>query len=286
MSVYYFPEGDPKFANVISYSPIAFGVCPQKPFGNVSAEEFLDFAQADLKHGESSGLVNSFGNAKRCFHYQVDKLLYRFGLRSTTSKLKFPEKVNLLHDLDIISGTLVKLFNRERNLMEHEYLAPKRETVEGSIDLCELLLLATDRYLNGVPAKMRVVLKEDLRDLLFSFDPGSDCIQKFAIKGSTPEESKNGRIYKENIFQFTGNKLTKGISIIPLPREKIELKLINKERWLPILRMFSDVARDSRGRFKCSSHEPMIIIQHTIPMKEANKIFNIMETLKNKAPKK
>jgi hypothetical protein len=279
MSVYYFPEGDPKFTNVIAYSPIALGVCPQKPFGDVSAEEFFDFAKADLRREGRSGLVDAFGNAKRCFHYQVDKLLYRFGLRSSTSELPFPVTIDLLSDLDIIPVTLLRVFNRERNSMEHDYSSPKKEIVESSIDLCELLFLATDRYLFMVPAKMRVVLKNDQRDLMFSLDPGSNCIEKFVIKGSTIQESKYGKIYKESLFELSSDKLTKGLTIESLPKEKIELKLENKEQWIPALRMFSSTARHS-GRESPHLREPVLTIQHQISMKEGEELLKIMQAVK------
>jgi hypothetical protein len=143
-----FPEGNPDFEGVISYSPMHRIVCQEKPFGDVSAEEYLTFTRDDLSRDDRAGLVNSLGNAKRCFHCHVDRLLYRFGLRDATDSLHFPRKIDLLNELRIVSGTLHRVFNRERNAVEHDYVAPTPEIDEGSVDLCELLLLATERFLS------------------------------------------------------------------------------------------------------------------------------------------
>lgn len=189
LAIYYFPEDDPDFEGIISYSPMHIALCPEKPFGDVSAEEYLDFARNDLSRGDRAGLVNALGNAKRCFHCHVDRLLFRFSLLKAANSLNFPQKIELLRELKIVSGTLLRVFNRERNAMEHDYVAPTTEIAEGSVDLCELLLLATERYLCEVPMNMRVVLEDDDRDLMFQLEAGTNTLKKYEIIGTTLEET-------------------------------------------------------------------------------------------------
>ena len=244
MAIYYFPEGDPDFAGVISYSPLHRIVSPEKPFGDVSAEEYLGFARDDLSRGDRAGFVNALGNAKRCFHCHVDRLLYRFGLRDATDSLTFPGKIDLLRELRIVSGTLLRVFNRERNAMEHDYIAPTHEIAEGSVDLCELLLLATERFLKETPASMRLVLSDDQRDLMFRLEPGTNTLKKFEIVGTTLEEIDHGKIYKESLYKFGKDELAEGITIQPLPKEDIALTLDTKESWINLLRMFSSAGRE------------------------------------------
>ena len=225
MATYFFPEGDPDFLGVISYSPLHQILCPEKPFGDISAEEYLQFARDDFAKKSKAGLVSALSNAKRCFHYHTDRLLYRFGLRAATAKSKFPAKIELLQDLRIVSGTLLKVYNRERNAMEHDYESPTEEVTEGSIDLCELYMLATERYLNSTPASLRVLLTNDERDLIYRLEPGGDSIEKFEVTGTTLQETQHGKIYKESLYEFTSNEIAEGISIQPLLDNKISLRL-------------------------------------------------------------
>jgi hypothetical protein len=276
MSVYYFPKDDAEFVGVVSYSPLDRMACPTTPFGDVCAEEYLEFARADLSRGDRAGLMNALGNAKKCFHYQTDRLLYRFGLRDATSRSEFPQKVELLRDLHIVSGTLLRTFNRERNIMEHDYLAPTPEIAEGSIDLCELFLLATQRYLQDTPARMRVVLADDPRDLILMLEAGGHRIQRSAVLGTTPEETQHGRIYKEPLFKLAQGKLADGLTVEALPDEDTPLRPETKETWLPILRMFAAAARESTDHPQYPD-EPLVYIQHAVPWRLAREAFMAME---------
>lgn len=280
LAIYYFPENDPDFEGIISYSPMHIAVCPEKPFGDVSAEEYLEFARNDLSRGDRAGLVNALGNAKRCFHYQVDRLFYRFGLLKAANSLNFPQKIELLRELQIVSGTLLRAFNRERNAMEHDYVAPTAEIAEGSVDLCELLLLATERFLCEVPMNMRVVLEDDDRDLIFQLEAGANTLKKYEIVGTTLIETKYGKKYKESLYKFGEDTLAEGISINPLPAEEIALTIPNKPSWLNLLRMFSSSAKQKRHQKH--PNEPYVYMQHAIPWKDAKKIFQAMNEVDKK----
>jgi hypothetical protein len=100
MVVFYFPD-DKEFANIVCYSPIDHITCNRKPFGDINAEEYFDYAKRDLNRGDDSVLINALSHAKRCFHYQIDRILYRYSLRQAASSMNFPEKLNLLSELNV-----------------------------------------------------------------------------------------------------------------------------------------------------------------------------------------
>ncbi len=173
MAMFVFFHNEPRLENVVSCSPLDTISCPDKPFGDHSAEEFLDFARKDLLQGAPRGLVNALGNAKRAFHYQSERLLYRYGLRSAFAKEDFPRKVALLEEVGILSGTLLRAFNGERNTMEDEFALPSNEIAAGVIDLCELQLLATERFIRETPGRLRVKCRDDKGDLVLLVEPGT-----------------------------------------------------------------------------------------------------------------
>jgi len=272
---FYFPRDDPDLEGILSFSPLDTMICPIKPFGDISAEEYLDFAREGFKQGTRAGLINALANAKRCFHYQTDKLLFRFGLRKATAPQKYPEKIDLLNELRIVSGALLRSFNRERNIMEHDYIAPSKNVVEGSIDLCELFLLATKRYLINVPAKIRVTLSEDERDLILMLIPGDDHVRSFAIHGSKITKTENGEIYTTPLSKIGSEQLSVGLKLEPLPNEDIPIRLDNKERWLRILRMFSNTVW-REVRYSNYPDEPMMGFTRYMPLRDAQKMFRAL----------
>ena len=280
MTRYHFPINEKEFETVVSFSPLDNIICQRKPFGDVTAEEYFEFAKSDLKSGDKSGLVNALSNAKRCFHYQIDRLLYRYALRKAFSKLDFPQKLEVLSELYIIPGTLLRVFNRERNAMEHNYTAPSREIVEGSIDLCDLLLLATERFIQNTPGRMRVKFRNDDRDIIILLELGADKIQFFEVLGTELEDGPNGKYYGGIISKFgADNELEEGITINRIANNDIKISLSNKDEWIHILRLFSAAARDPSG-FLTLPNEPMAAIQHFLPWKKLKETIDKMSTEK------
>jgi hypothetical protein len=271
MTIFYFPSNEKGLENVISFSPIDRISCERKPFGEIAAEEYLEFAKVDVAKGGKAGFVNALGNAKRCFHYQIDRLLFRYGLKEMISKLDFPEKLDLLSELGIMSGTLLRIFNRERNTMEHDYAAPKEEVVQGALDLCDLLLLATERFFQNTPGRLRVTFRNDKRDIMLLLEPGSDRIRFFEIRGTKLEKGPNGRYFGGTLSQIDAeNELQNGLTLVRNEREDLPITLSNKEKWAPLLRIFSLAARDPQGLARLPD-EPIIRIEHSMLWKEFRK---------------
>lgn len=266
MTIIYFPN-ESKWENVSAFSPLDRLICQQKPFGDITAEEYLGFARKDLLQGVDANLVNALSNSKRCFHYQVDRLLFRYGLRKASTELDFPHKIELLSELKIVSGTLLRVFNRERNAMEHEYTSPSKEIVEGSVDLCDLLLLATERFLHDTPRRVRVKFKDDDRDIILLLEHELHIIQFLEILGTELTKEEKREYYTPVIFDAFTDKLREGFTIKRIDKQDIELTLSNKEKWMPLLKIFSAAARTPSG-FEKLPDKPMISIQHTLPLKD------------------
>jgi len=272
MAYFYFPTSEEEFENITAFSPLDTFFWLDKPFGDISAEEYLQFAKKDLKIGDKASLINALSNAKRCLHYQVDHLLYRYNLNKFAERFRFPEKLGLLSELQIIQKTLLSIYNKERNKVEHEYVVPEKETVESAIDLCELLLLATERFIKNTPLRIRVKFKDDPRDLIILLKPGTNIIKLFEVFGTKLEKEKNGSFYRENIFDLNTGKLKSNIKVKRLKDEDIKITKENKCKWIKILKIFSVTAKMSLNSANVSG----LLIYHFIPrQKIRNYIDNI-----------
>lgn len=268
------------FPLIDSYSALDTMICKQKPFGDVTAEEYFQFAKEAQKRIDKSGSVDALSNAKRCFHYQIDRLLYRYGIHNAYFQAGFPEKVSVLAELNILPSTLLRTFNQERNAMEHDYAFPNKEIVEGAIDLCDLLFLATERYIQSTPARIRIKFKNEQRDMLYYLEPGTTKIKVFEIKGTTLETSEYGTYYSGNIYEFTREDvLEKEIMLNPLPNEDIELTKNNKTNWHMLLSIFSEFGRNPRGHIQ-KLDEHMVIMSRAFPFDIVKKT---MDELKNES---
>ncbi|KLU63341.1 hypothetical protein CEB3_c02650 [Peptococcaceae bacterium CEB3] len=122
------------------------------PF-DVKPEEFLEFAQRDLNDisGEDiHQLVNALSNAKRALECQMDSLLFAFGCYKIIKGV--PNKIDFLRDCGIITPTLFKRFNKIRNTLEHDYLLPSPDNVFDFIEIAELFIFATRRFVYEFPS--------------------------------------------------------------------------------------------------------------------------------------
>jgi hypothetical protein len=265
VTIIHFPEEE-EFRFVESYIVIDKITCDPKPFGDLSAENYFEFAKSALARGDKASLVDALSNAKRCFDYQVNRLLYRYGLMSATTRRDFPSKVKLLSKLNIIPSTLLQIYNKERNQMEHEFITPDKEAAEGAIDLCDLLFLATERYLKDTPARIRIKLRNDDRDLMFLLEPGGTRIEFYQIFGSEIVEVQAGKFYGTSLHipkETRDSWLNDELKITRLQVEDIELKPENETKWLPYIRLISAQVRDRRETNVAPS-ETMVTVSTTV----------------------
>jgi hypothetical protein len=157
--------------------------------------------------------------------------------------MSFPDKLKLLSEFNIIPPTLLGRYNKERNEMEHEYTKPSHEIVLGSMELCDLIFLASERFLLDTPRRLRIKFKDDDRDLIALLEPGGTKIQFFEILGANQVDDANGKYYSDRVFDFEGKPL-ENIKINRLENSDIELAIVDKNKWFLLLKIFSSIARN------------------------------------------
>ena len=117
----------------------------ESPF-SLNAEDFLYFAEKDIKGDDDKDIINALSNAKRSIENRMDLLLYAFGY-DLKEKLNFPSKLEELNKLGIIAPRILKKINKIRNLLEHNYEKPDKEKVEDSIDIAILFVEYTNKFI-------------------------------------------------------------------------------------------------------------------------------------------
>lgn len=128
------PEHDPKGFDRLNYST------PVLPAA------YLKYAQTDLESDVVHRYINALSNAKRAIDCQLDNIFEGFGLKK---RKHFPQKLELVGELGLLAPRIVQKVIRVRNLLEHEYYAPKSEEVEDAVDVATLFLEATSRPFRG-----------------------------------------------------------------------------------------------------------------------------------------
>ena len=83
-----------------------------KSSSELNPEDFLDFAENDLKSENIRGYVNALSNAKRAIDCRIDQLLLIFGINQ--KKMYFPQKLEYLKDIGLIAPKIVEKVNRNR----------------------------------------------------------------------------------------------------------------------------------------------------------------------------
>jgi len=116
------------------------------PF-EITAEQFLDFAIEDLKNDSSHSRINALGNVKRAIESRIDQIFFSACLhvKSQKERWDFPKKIEILAELGVIAPKILRRINRQRNLLEHEYVIPKKDDVEDAIDVATLFIAYTDK---------------------------------------------------------------------------------------------------------------------------------------------
>lgn len=118
----------------------------------LSPLDYLSFARVDLeeKNGYRS-MINTISNAKRALHLQVDTLCEGYGYKVIQRNKNFPEKLDFLQDLGLVTPRILKKLNSIRNKVEHDYSIPTEEDAELFCDVVELFLFATEGPINQFP---------------------------------------------------------------------------------------------------------------------------------------
>jgi hypothetical protein len=126
---------------------------------DTTPRRYLDFAIEDLEAGntpkQSRILVNRLSNAKRALHLQVETIAKAFGF--PPKKKGFPnfhDYLSFCQKCGIVTPRILKKLNTVRNAVEHEYYIPTESETEDFIDVVELFLAATDKFIYQFPTSM------------------------------------------------------------------------------------------------------------------------------------
>ena len=112
------------------------------------SKDFLNFAVEDLKGKSLRNTVNALSNIKRSIDCLSDSLLFvmNFLQKSKRERWSFPEKMDFLAEIGIITPYILQKINSMRNLLEHEFKKPNREEVESAFDVANLFYYATHKF--------------------------------------------------------------------------------------------------------------------------------------------
>lgn len=126
--------------------------CIEIPF-DISAEDYIQYADEDFKGKDTHSLVNALSNAKRALDCRIDALLIAFGVYEKAKKDKWgvPRKIEEITEYGIIAPRVLKKINSVRNLVEHEFIKPDVEQVSDFIDIASLFLASTEKYIYDFP---------------------------------------------------------------------------------------------------------------------------------------
>lgn len=121
------------------------------PF-EINSKQFLEFAKYDLTSKSNHHLVNALSNAKRAINCQLDSLLCGFGFfdyskKELKKKWNFPNKVEKLNQIGVLSPEVLNKINKKRNWLEHCYKNPQEEDVVDALDIATLFIAYTEKFL-------------------------------------------------------------------------------------------------------------------------------------------
>jgi len=106
---------------------------------SVRPQQYLTFAQQDLRLGNTRGAINALAHSKRAIDCQMSDLLQSLGLTFTGN---FPSKVSKLEALGIVAPRILTKVTRARNALEHEWRKPTLDEAGDAVDVATLFLAA------------------------------------------------------------------------------------------------------------------------------------------------
>lgn len=138
---------------ILDFFFLTFSPVGRLDYGTLlSPYEYLSFARTDLedRNGKRS-IINAISNAKRALHLQVETISSGYGYKVIQKSRNFPEELEFLQNLGLVTPTILKKLNAIRNNVEHEYSVPNEEDAELFCDVVELFLYATEGSINLFP---------------------------------------------------------------------------------------------------------------------------------------
>lgn len=133
----------------------------------VTPEEFLTWAQQDVKGGGKRGIANALTNVKRALHARIDEILYSVRVRHANDWPRQPttdSKLKVLKCFNIRTTDIANVLTGRRNDLEHCYILPPLKQVRADVQTGRLWLddlkssPTTPIVIAGLPIKSCVPL--------------------------------------------------------------------------------------------------------------------------------
>jgi len=173
------------------------------PF-EITAYDFLEFAGQDLQEKHERSIVNALSNVKRSIDCLCDSLLFvmNYSKKSKKEKWDFPDKINFLGKLGIITPYVLRRINSMRNLLEHEFRMPEREDVETAFDVANLFYHATGRFTKRFPRDFELVNDGDNFVFAIEYDRKKHRTKIENKEGKSIEFGEDTKEYFEWLAKF------------------------------------------------------------------------------------
>jgi hypothetical protein len=226
---------------------------------DVSAEEYLQFAAADLASSTKQGFINGVGNVKRALHLMIDSLLNSYGLWAKNKKLGFPGKLKLLENAGLFALSILETLNLERNVVEHEYRVPTKGRVQEMIDIGRLMLLVTQRMTEYVPNECRAGWREGDIQGVVQLNSSAGLLSFYRVTGPTTTTEVEGRqVTTLNNIRTFGGALSPGVEIAPSAMWEHKLSLSNMADWAPVIKPIVELSNFRQGLNRAVIHDNML----------------------------
>lgn len=136
----------------VLYKDGGSGDIPNFPNYELTARDYLEFAEEEIIKNTQSSLINCISNLKRAMDCQLDTFLYSFNLSKIFNdrNLKFEKKLDFLNAAGIFSPRSLARLNTIRNKMEHEYQIPKINDMEVYYDLVTAFVSVLENVMLGL----------------------------------------------------------------------------------------------------------------------------------------
>nr|WP_299244986.1 hypothetical protein [uncultured Halomonas sp.] len=155
-----------------------------------SASDFLQYAIEDLEDGcTSRNLINAISNTKKALHIRMNELSEGFGIGK--SNACFPEVFVCLKNCGFVAPKVLDRINKLRNKVEHQYITPALEDVEIYIDVVQLFIASTRKWMENCVVNIKIekgVLDDSgefyLSEIEFEWTKGEIELHFRSLKGN------------------------------------------------------------------------------------------------------
>lgn len=155
---------------------------PNMPEFELSARDYLAFAEEDLTINTIKSKINCISNLKRAIDCQIDTFLYVYNLYEVFNEgnLKIGKKLDFLEFSGVFTSYSITRLNTIRNKMEHNYIIPNIEDLEVYYDL-------VFAFISVLESKIMFTLSNE-RDYYLDDDNLND-LRRFCISYNIDEAS-------------------------------------------------------------------------------------------------